>query len=215
MPSWLRAFVAKKNMLIVISNPTPIANEAIIINALFDEGLEVLHLRKQEAAVDELRGLIEKIHSKYHQQIALHQHHKIANDYGIKRWHFTEANRKQMNEEALIQLKMTNHILSTSIHQAEAYKSLSFSFEYAFFGPVFNSISKQGYIASLKDDFVFPIKNNHPKVIAIGGIDATNIQQAMDMKFNGAAVLGAIWQKPEESIQQFKAIQKAWKQTGR
>ena len=202
-------------MLVVISYPIAVTGEATIINTLFEEGLEILHVRKPDADVDKLRALIENIHSKYHRQIALHQHHEIAYDYGIKRWHFTEANRKEMNEEALIQLKVDKNILSTSIHQVEAYKSLSFFFEYTFFGPVFNSISKQGYIASLKDDFVFPIKNNHPKVIAIGGIDATNIQQAMDMKFNGAAVLGTIWQKPEESIQQFKALQKAWKQTGR
>jgi hypothetical protein len=37
----------------------------------------------------------------------------------------------------------------------------------------------------------------------------------MDMQFDGIAALGIIWQKPAESIQQFKALQKAWKQTGR
>ena len=89
---------------------------------------------------------------------------------------------------------------------------MSSAFDYTFFGPVFNSISKQGYASSLKNDFVFPAKQNHPKVIAIGGIDITNIQQAIDMQFNGAAALGTIWQKPEESIHQFKALQKEWKQ---
>lgn len=202
-------------MLIVVSNPTPVANEATIINALFDEGLEILHIRKPGIAVNEIRILIEKIKPQYHHRVSLHQHHEIANDYGIKRLHFTETKRKEMSEEALIQLKGDKNILSTSIHQIEAYNTLSACFDYTFFGPVFNSISKQGYTSSLKNDFVFPVKNNHPKVIAIGGIEATNIQQAMDMQFNGAAVLGTIWQKPGESIQQFKAVQKAWEQTGR
>ena len=202
-------------MLIVVSNPTPVANEATIINALFDDGLEILHVRKPGADINELRAQIEKIQSTYHHQIALHQYHEIANEYGIKRLHFTEAKRKEMSEKALADLREDKNILSTSIHQVEAYNTLSGCFEYAFFGPVFNSISKQGYTSSLKKDFVFPVKNNRPEVIAIGGIDATNIQQAMDMQFNGAAVLGTIWQKPGESIQQFKAVQKAWKQTGR
>lgn len=202
-------------MLIVISNPTPVAGEAALINTLFDEGMEVLHLRKLGVAVDEIKGLIEKIKLQYHHQIALHQHHELAGDFGINRLHFTEAKRKEMSEEALIKLKATNHILSTSIHKVEAYKSLSSSFDYTFFGPVFNSISKQGYTSTITDDFVFPVQIKHTKVIAIGGIDATNMQKAMDMKFNGIAALGAIWQKPDESIQQFKAIQKAWKQTGR
>lgn len=201
-------------MLIVISNPSQVADEDAIFNALFDEGLEVLHMRKPEYSVDELSTLIEKIHSKYHHQISLHQHHEIANGYGIKRLHFTEVNRKAMREEVLIQLKTSNHILSTSIHLAEHYKSLPASFEFTFFGPVFNSISKVGYASALPIDFIFPVEANHSKVVAIGGIEATNIQQVKQMQFNGAAVLGAIWQKPGESIQQFKAIQKAWKQTG-
>jgi thiamine-phosphate pyrophosphorylase len=200
-------------MLIVISNPTPIANEATIINALFEEGLEVLHLRKPDTNINELRELIEKISSKHHNKIALHQHHEIANYYGIKRLHFSEVKRKEMREEALTALKEVDNILSASIHQTEEYNTLSSSFEYTFFGPLFNSISKQGYTSTIKDDFLFPVMDNHPKVIAIGGIDATNIKQVMDMQFNGAAVLGIIWQKPKESIQQFKAVQKAWKQT--
>lgn len=201
-------------MLIVISNPNTVKDEANIINALFNEGLEVLHIRKPEVSVGELRGLIEKIDSKYHNQIALHQQHELAKKFGIKRLHFTEAKRKEMSEEWLITLRAENNILSTSVHQTEAYNTLTSSFEYTLFGPVFNSISKQGYTSMITDDFVFPKeKKNQTKVFAIGGINATNIQQAIKMQFDGAAVLGTIWQKPEESIQQFKALQKVWKQT--
>ena len=197
-------------MLIVISNPTPVNDETTIINALFDEGLEVLHVRKPRASVNELRVLIQKIHSKYHHQLALHQHHKVAVDFGINRLHFTEVKRHAMKEEVLMKLKDNHTILSTSIHQIESHKTLSASFDYTFFGPVFNSISKQGYNSILSEDFVLPSELNHPKTIAIGGIYASNIQQVKRMQFNGAAVLGTIWQQLNESIQQFKTIQKLW-----
>ncbi len=200
-------------MLIVISNPIAIKDEANIINTLFVEGLEVLHIRRPEASVNEIRRLIEKIDSKYYNQIALHQHHQLTRDFGIKRLHFTEAKRKEMSEEELITIRAADNILSTSIHQTEDYKTLPTSFEYTFFGPVFNSISKQGYTSAITHDFIWPVKKKQTKVFAIGGVDATNIQQAIKMQFDGAAVLGTIWQKPEESIQQFKALQKAWKQT--
>lgn len=201
-------------MLIVISNPTPISNEANLINALFDEGLEVFHLRKPEAIVDEVRMLLEKIKPMYHSQIALHQHHSTAKDYLLKRLHLTEMKRKEMREGGLIELRESNSILSTSIHETEEYKELSPCFSYTFFGPVFNSISKEGYNSTVDDGFVFPVEKNGLKVFAIGGIDATNIKKAMKMKFDGVAVLGTIWQNPGESIQQFKALQKAWKQIG-
>jgi len=201
-------------MLVVFSYPTAVIDEASAINALFDEGLEILHLRKTRASVDEIKVLIEKIKPQYSYKIALHQHHELAVNFGINRLHFTEAKRNEMGEEALTALCEENN-LSTSIHQVEFYESLSFSFNYTFFGPVFNSISKQGYTSSLKDDFLFPVKKNLPKVIAIGGVNATNIHRVKQMQFDGAATLGTIWQKPGEIIQQFKALQKAWEQAGR
>ncbi len=199
-------------MIIIISNPITIANEATIINALFDEGMDVFHLRKPDALSDELKQLLDNIKPDYHNKIALHQHHEIKNEYGITRLHLTEIKRKEMSEEKMLQLKDLNNILSTSIHQTEEYQKLSPCFSYTFFGPLFNSISKQGYTSHLSNGFVFPVEKNLSKVIAIGGINATNMQEAMNMKFSGIAVLGAIWQKPNESIQQFTAIQKAWKQ---
>ncbi|HZK96571.1 MAG TPA: thiamine phosphate synthase [Prolixibacteraceae bacterium] len=202
-------------MLVVISNPMAIANEASIINALFDEGLEILHVRKPGVAIDEMSALIEQIKPQYLHQVALHQHLEIAGDLGIHRLHFTEVKRKKVSEEKLMQLKRENNMLSTSIHQTEEYQNLSPYFDYSFYGPVFDSISKQGYTSTNPDDFIFPVQLNRPRVIAIGGIDSTNIQKAVNMQFYGVAVLGTIWQKPGESIQQFKALQKAWKQTGR
>lgn len=201
-------------MLIIISNPTLIANEASLINAMFDEGMNIFHLRKPGAVIDELSNLLEDIKPEYHDRIAIHQHHIMAKDFGLKRMHFTEVIRKEMQEEDLSQLKQSGHILSTSIHQLEEFKKLSACFSYTFFGPVFNSISKQGYTSAIANGFVFPLHYDAPQVIALGGITATNLQQAIKMKFDGIAVLGTIWQKPDESIHRFKAIQKAWKQTG-
>jgi thiamine-phosphate pyrophosphorylase len=210
-------------MLVVISNPAAVTDETTIINDLFDEGLEVLHLRKPDITIEEIRSLLKKIKPQYYQRIALHQHHDLADDFGIKRLHYKEANRKK-HEGKLLYLYSSpllrrgaggEEILSTSIHQIEDYKTLSPSFTYTFFGPLFDSISKPGYTSKLSDDFVFPIGPGHPKVIAIGGINATNIQKAIDMNFDGVAALGTIWSKPEDSVRQFKTLQKAWEQVGR
>jgi thiamine-phosphate pyrophosphorylase len=133
---------------------------------------------------------------------------------GINRLHFTEARRKELIAEKLIRMKETNTILSTSIHQTQEYQELSSCFDYTFFGPVFDSVSKPGYTSSLAADFIFPVRAHHPKPIALGGIEAATIQKARKMQFSGVAALGTIWKNPAESIKQFKALQKAWKQTG-
>jgi thiamine-phosphate pyrophosphorylase len=204
-------------MLVVISNPTAVVDEATIINELFDEGLKILHLRKPSISIDKIRSLLEKVKPQYYQRIALHQHHELADDFGINRLHYTEEKRKKLLHSSPLLGRGVGgeEILSTSIHQVKEYKYLPDSFEYTFFGPVFDSISKVGYTSTLSDDFVFPIEIGNPKVIAIGGIDSSNIQKAIDMNFDGVATLGTIWSKPENSVGQFKKLQKAWEQTGR
>ncbi len=200
-------------MLIVISNPLKIHKEAALINALFGEGLELLHLRKPAATAEDIRSLLAAIDPLHYPRIALHQHHSVADEFGIKRLHFTEAARRVTEENTLRQLRKANVTVSTSIHQTDDHAGLSPCFAYTFFGPVFSSISKYPYTSSITEGFTFPVRPDLPGVIAIGGIRPENIRKAMAMQFNGVAALGTVWQHPHESVQRFKALQKAWKQT--
>ena len=200
-------------MLIIITSQTDVKNEADIINNLFEAGMQLLHIRKPNAGASEIEKLIKKINPQFYHQLALHQHHWMANDFAIVRLHYKEEVRKEIDQDELAVLQ-TKYILSTSIHAIEDYDKLSLSFEYTFLGPVFNSISKPGYKAEFAD-CLLPQHNEGPEIIAIGGIDVNNIEKAKELKFDGVAVLGAIWQKPEESIKQFKLLQQAWKVAGR
>jgi thiamine-phosphate pyrophosphorylase len=192
-------------MLIVISNPSAIADEAIIINELFNVGMQLFHLRKPGYSQDELKELLNKINPQHYSKIALHQHHEIANDFGITRIHLTETKRRELNDDALIKLKETN-MLSTSVHLIVSYKTLSKQFDYTFFGPVFNSISKQGYTAVVENEFNLSEIKTSIKIIAIGGINEENINKALGMVFDGVALLGAIWKTPVDAVTNFKKI---------
>ena len=201
-------------MLIIITSQTDVKNEADIINNLFVEGMQILHIRKPDATPNGIEKLIEKINPQYYHRLVLHQHHWMASGFKIVRLHYKEEARKVTEQNELAALKANKYILSTSIHTIEGYDNLSQSFDYAFLGPVFNSISKPGYKAEFSDCSL-PQRNHGPKIIAIGGVDAGNIEKAIELKFDGVAVLGSIWQKPEESIKQFKLLQQAWKVAGR
>ena len=199
-------------MLVVISNPEVIEDEAVIINQLFDEGMPLFHLRKPNYSREELTTLLNQIKSEYYSKISLHQYHEMANDFGINRLHFTEKNRLGTQEDMLQNLKKES-LLSTSVHSVGDYKNLGNNFEYSFFGPVFNSISKEGYHAALGNGFSVTNIKNKTKIIAIGGINQDNITKVFDMGFDGAAVLGAIWQSPKNAICNFKLIMEEWKKT--
>ncbi|MEJ2905517.1 thiamine phosphate synthase [Pedobacter panaciterrae] len=191
--------------VIVIANPCMVDNESNIINQLFESGLDIFHLRKDSYTRAHYNQLISEIDEAYHSRIALHDYHELAGDFGINRLHYKEAHRKQL-QEAKTMLNFNDTVLSTSIHQLEDINNLQ-EFDYAFFGPVFNSISKPGYAGVLNRDFILPQRLNNTKLIALGGIDDKNAEALSLMGFDGVAVLGFIWNDPSKAISNFKRIQ--------
>ncbi|MCF2487904.1 thiamine phosphate synthase [Dyadobacter sp. CY347] len=191
--------------LIIISHPEFIPNESERINALFRNGLQRLHLRKPGCNVADLNGLLEEIDADFYCKIALHSHHELAAQYGITRLHFPEKLRKDTPELMFEKLKNGGFKLSTSIHDIAQLAQLPKFFNYTFFGPVFESISKKSYQGVVNDDFYLKEEQKTMKVIAIGGIDHSNIDRIEKMNFDGAAMLGAIWNL-QSSFSQFSTI---------
>ena len=190
--------------LIVLSSPDDIQNEARQINELFDAGMKLFQVRKPDSSIEKIHSLLVDIDPRHRHEVVLHQHHEIAAAFGLKRRHFPEAIRVSQ-ADALDNLQRTGLALSTSIHSLNDLEDLR-AFEYAFFGPVFNSISKFGYNANLPAGFCLPARAARPAIIALGGIDQCNIQQAKSMYFDGVAVLGAIWNRGDSPVANFLGI---------
>lgn len=186
--------------LIVISYPESLQGEAEMMNALFKKGLPCLHLRKPGYSEEQLADLLSAIGPEWHGRISLHQHHGLAERFGIRRLHFTETARNAVSAQQLELLLTSGFVLSTSIHSQEALRSLPACFRYVFLGPVFDSISKEGYQAALPADFKLDRSGFPGKVIALGGIRLSNLKTVAEMGFDGAALLGSIWQNPDQSL---------------
>lgn len=209
--------------LVVISNAELFAGEAAIIQQLFEAGMERFHLRKPGANEQTIRQLLNAIPAEWHQRIALHGHHQLVNDYDIQRLHFTEAQRQQPEQEVGPLLEGGSpsnaeqragslkgnpppYILSTSVHDLATLQQLSPRFSYTFFSPVFDSISKQQYKGVAGDAFYIHDEQKAVPVIALGGIRAGNIQSVAAMNFDGAAVLGTIWNEPAKAVANYKSL---------
>jgi len=195
--------------LYVISDPEPVKNEAMLINGLFEAGLQVFHLRKPFADRKDYADLLKEIDEGFWDRVALHQHHELAADFGIGRLHYPE----RMRMEAIGGSLLGNRIRSTSLHELSRLNELK-DFEYTFFGPVFDSLSKPGYKGIWNASI---LKKTSPltgmssggsavKIIAIGGVDSSNAADLSAMGFDGLALLGAIWQMPSKAIDTFKNI---------
>ena len=177
-------------MLIVLSDSDFKQNETAIINQLFHEGLDLLHLRKYGANEKSLVELIAGIKKEYHARLVLHHQHEWGRSIGLKRFHYSEKDRELWKSQSWSGIA-NEEIYSTSVHDLETFNELEPHFSYAFISPVFDSISKTDYKAVTFD--LSKRRNNHAKLIALGGVRSDNVNQVFQMGFDGAALLGAIW----------------------
>lgn len=193
--------------MIVISNPTALTNEIPIIHALFEEGLELFHIRKLEYSALEMKNFVTAIGLEYAGKMVLHSHHQLATEFGIKRIHFTENHRKMITRQQLENYKKQAYTISTSTHTIEEFNSLDNEFDYAFLSPVFESISKQDY--STKTNLLNAVQNRinfKTQLIALGGMEASTISTTLKASFDDIALLGTIWNS-KTPIQNFRLCQ--------
>jgi thiamine-phosphate pyrophosphorylase len=198
--------------MIVITNPIPIANEIDTIHSLFESGLELLHIRKPDFSGAEMRSFLSEIKQDVKEQLVLHSHHHLASVFGTNRIHFSESERIKtaalLGKSAFSTYKTKGFHLSTSVHSMDDFNALENTFEYAFLSPIFPSISKENY--SSKTDCFEVIKNRinyTTKLIALGGIESKNAEQALENGFDNIALLGTIWNQ-NNPIKNFKSCQK-------
>ena len=176
--------------LILMTPPSYFVEEDKIITALFEEGLDILHLRKPNTAPMYAERLLTLIPEQYHKRIVVHGHFYLKEEYKLKGIHLSERNPNAPED-------YKGH-LSRSCHTLEELKANKKGHDYLFFNPVFDEISKPNYMGNYTPE---EIRKAHKagiidkKVIALGRIDAENIKQVKDYGFGGAAVLGGIWDK--------------------
>ena len=189
--------------MIVITNPIPITNEINTIHSLFENGLELLHARKPDFSEEEMKVFLSKVEQDYRCLMVLHQHHQLAEDFGINRIHFSENKRAEWNlnkEEDFL-------IKSTSTHSISDFNSLDDCFNYAFLSPIYQSISKPEYVSNLNIEKGIKQRINFKtRLVALGGISSENIKETYRLGFDTVALLGTIWNSTNP-IENFKLCQ--------
>ncbi|KAF6259609.1 thiamine monophosphate synthase [Scenedesmus sp. NREL 46B-D3] len=190
--------------LVLITPPTINSTEPQLCNALFAAGLQVLHVRKPTAAVQEVRHYLQQLDSQYLQRVMVHQHHDLAFDFNLKGIHFKEKDRPAPP----ITRTRPGLFQSTSLHSITEVLQDWQNLDYAFLSPIFDSISKEGYAAANFDPvrLTTALGTAQMPVYALGGITSERLPAVRDMGFAGAGILGAVW-ATEDPVASFKQFQ--------
>lgn len=170
-------------MKIIAISDFNICNDPIQIANLFELGLYKYHIKEEK---EQVIAFLEGLDVKYWDRLSFH---------GDGR-----------------DLKLNSHGRSMKFSTSESCHSLkeldSSQKEYCFLSPIFNSISKKGYLA--KFDFSVLKKaleiERKTEVIALGGINDQNFNKAIQLGFDGVALKGFLWNMGRSPLEQFEKI---------
>ncbi len=174
--------------IILITHPSFLPEEAEIINSLFDAGLDILHFRKPDSKSDQCEQLLRQINRQWYNRIVVHDHFYLKTKYNLKGIHLNSRHPD-------IPDGYTGHI-SRSCHSIEELEIWKNKCDYVFLSPIFNSISKKGYMSGFPEQHITNAQQKgiiDNKVMALGGIDITNIPQIKSYGFGGAVIMGGLW----------------------
>lgn len=198
--------------LIILTPPDFFVEEDKIINSLFEEGLDLLHLRKPGSEPVYSERLLTLLPEEYHKQIVVHDHFYLKEEFNLKGIHLNSRNPKAPEG-------YKGH-LSRSLHSLEELRNERKDYDYVFLSPIFDSISKSSYHAAFDEE---TLKRAHDEglidknVMALGGITIDNMNQVRDYGFGGVVILGDLWNRfnihstrdYKELINHFRKLRKA------
>lgn len=157
-----------------------------IAQLLTEEGFDYVHIRKPHASTREVSDLIEDIPYPLRKRLRLHGHFDLLNQFNLAGAHLNS--RCSEAPAAARSLTRSCHSLEETENQDREYK-------YVFLSPVFDSISKKGYTSQF-NPYEIKGKMQAKNVIALGGVTPDKFEMLKDAGFAGAAMLGALWDKP-------------------
>jgi thiamine-phosphate pyrophosphorylase len=178
--------------LVVITPPEIIPDETLFIKQLIDNGIYRVHIRKPRADLQNLRNYLLQITPQYRANLVIHYYPELVEEFGLAGFHYNNSNIQYSDNHFFAHKSYSAH--STSELLAVESKNLI----YTFLSPIFDSISKQGYrhafeLAQLALFFKNRQLNN--QVFALGGINENNIDILESIGFQGAALLGSVWNR--------------------
>ena len=183
--------------VIVITMPEMFPGEADMVNTLFANGIQRLHLRKPGASEQEMAEWIGQIDLPFRQKIIVHDHHRLLRTMGLGGIHLNARNPEAPAWFSVERQKRRSVTLSRSCHSLEEIAQWKGVCDYLFLSPIFDSISKGGYTSAFTRETLLQAYHDglfSKPVYALGGVSADNIRSIYDYGFAGAAVIGSLWQ---------------------
>lgn len=156
--------------------------DAKVIEEMFDLGMERFHIREKDH--EKVLRFVQNIDVKYRNKLSYH------------------GNEASFNVDSHGDFEEAKSASCHTILEVNQSKK-----EYVFLSPVFDSISKPGYLSNFSlNELEVQLKSVPTRVYALGGVSDENIRLLKNVGFAGAAVKGFIWDRGSSPVKQFELL---------
>ena len=174
--------------IIAITTPKVIDEDVLIITALLNRGIDIVHLRKPDSNVEECRELLAKLTVDQRENIIIHDYPELYFEFSLKGIH--------VNRNISSLPKEYSGLRTRSCHSFEEIIRYKNDYDYLFLSPIFDSISKVGYKSKFSHEELRSGSLDgkiEKKVVALGGVTLDKIPYLEGLNFGGVAMIGAIY----------------------
>ncbi len=123
----------------------------------------------------------------------LHSFPELLREYELKGFNF--------NKRYAVNLSLVGNypesVFSISTHRYSDLEKIDSTIQYAFLSPIYDSHSKKTHKSKFQDRKLLTEKVHSYKtklnIIALGGVDYTNVEESYSYGFDGVALIGYLW----------------------
>src|SRR6185312_3477485 len=128
--------------IIIITPELTLPDETDTVNALFESGLERLHLRKADYTEESYIKYLQQIDYQYHSRIVLHSSFQLVERFDLGGLHLNSHYQKDDEMMRLAEGILGKVDVFGSFHSWVEIRANQFPYKYVFISPVYDSISK-------------------------------------------------------------------------
>lgn len=200
--------------LLVMSGPKDQPDEIVEVVRMFEEGLEYYHIRKPKKSRRQLLEYIKEFPPKYRNRLIIHSYHGLHRQLKLGGIHLSRKHRKRgklYRLKLFLRRKMEgNMVVTRTFHKLSDISNDRRTYSYTFLSPVFDSITHSTLSAGFsKRALLITIPQARQPVYAMGGVTPERIEQIAELGFEGAALMGAVWNANERPHEVFRRAKEA------
>ena len=198
--------------LILLTCPEFFVEEDKILTTLFEEGLDILHLRKPNSEPVFCERLLSLMPEQFRGKIVVHDHFYLRDEFGLMGIHLSKRHPEAPASYHGPVTRTCYDLESVEVHKQTC--------EYVLLRNIFDSISESENKASFTPDQLRQAARQgiiDSRVVAEGGVALDNISKVREWGFGGVAIRGDLWnhfdvhsqRDYKELIAHFRKLRKA------